>query len=1020
MEAIGLVASITQLIAITAKSIKYLNSIGEASAERSKLLQEATSLLPLLVSLSGQVEQAKNDGSAVWLNCIRSLAVEHGPLDRLRAAMEELVRILKPKKGFKIVWIVDRAKCEAILAKIERVKSTVALALQGDTFTLARAVKADTASISHNVSAIDQGVSSMTRDLANARVREDLKQRKEVLDWLSPLDFFKTQQDIFDRHEEGTGQWFLESHEFKDWLSGQSRVLYCPGILGAGKTILASVVIHYLRERHEVVAGIFCNFKEKDTQSPENLLAGGCKQIVGHELPGKLLTLYRRHSEKDTRPTWKEVVEIFEATVDKYVNAFLVVDALDECSDLARKLLLKCSEKVPAHVRLLVMTRHHDEITQRFRSSAARLEIRADVSDLKKYITSSFMDNRMMAKARDRTSLQQDICDKVASRSEGMFLAAKLHVDSLSTKTSVTLLKKALDHLSGDINVLYDEALERIATQNQDFCLLAEKALRWVAYTYRPLRVEALLEALTVEPGDEDFDIDAMPDIGQVLDVCAGLLVLDEENGIVRLVHYTAQEYFDTLAHPTSDEAHTFIARSCITYISHDLQYTQFFKYASTFWAQHATSGEDTALRLEIHQFLARGPRVALLKDSAYDSSNYTRPFLKRHHGCGIAAWFGLDDELANLCSEIAISQISRVMGDSFILAVSNGQLKTTEFLLDQGADINSTSKNGVDALFRASSLGYLSIVNVLLARGLDPNRGSTTYNLFPLHVAAMESFEDCLIALLDHGADMNKRDRRGHTALDKAVKYGNLSIINTLLARGMDPNARGIETVAPPIHHAIGYRNMDCLLTLLAHGADINSKDLSGRTLLDKAVNMDDLDLMKVLLAGGVVDQDARNNLGSSAPEAYQESSEFSFTRHGADVNEQDTSGGTPLHWAAARNNLTTATELVKHRAAVDIGTNAAYSVTYIRRSRSPSISSWIRRVHLSALYNIRVDDQVRCTIVAKPLPLRWQDLGEMIGLWRGALNMSVWMNGVTALDIAKLSRHDEMVRLLEPFAAS
>lgn len=57
-----------------------------------------------------------------------------------------------------------------------------------------------------------------------------VKQRQNILDWFSPLNFFKTQQDIFSRREDGTGQWFIESPEFQAWLSGANRALCCPGI----------------------------------------------------------------------------------------------------------------------------------------------------------------------------------------------------------------------------------------------------------------------------------------------------------------------------------------------------------------------------------------------------------------------------------------------------------------------------------------------------------------------------------------------------------------------------------------------------------------------------------------------------------------------------------------------------------------------------------------------------------------------------------------------------------------------
>ncbi len=53
VTAVGLAASIVQLINVrtTAKAEKYLNDVEDAPKDRSRLAQEASSLLPLLMSL---------------------------------------------------------------------------------------------------------------------------------------------------------------------------------------------------------------------------------------------------------------------------------------------------------------------------------------------------------------------------------------------------------------------------------------------------------------------------------------------------------------------------------------------------------------------------------------------------------------------------------------------------------------------------------------------------------------------------------------------------------------------------------------------------------------------------------------------------------------------------------------------------------------------------------------------------------------------------------------------------------
>ncbi|KAJ7585745.1 hypothetical protein C8J56DRAFT_788562, partial [Mycena floridula] len=64
------------------------------------------------------------------------------------------------------------------------------------------------------------------------------KKRQQFLDWISKLDFQATQMQKFEQHAAQTGGWFLKRQEFFDRKDGKTKLLWCPGIPGAGKTIL--------------------------------------------------------------------------------------------------------------------------------------------------------------------------------------------------------------------------------------------------------------------------------------------------------------------------------------------------------------------------------------------------------------------------------------------------------------------------------------------------------------------------------------------------------------------------------------------------------------------------------------------------------------------------------------------------------------------------------------------------------------------------------------------------------------
>lgn len=152
----------------------------------------------------------------------------------------------------------------------------------------------------------------------------------------------------------------------------------------------------------------------------ENLLAACCAQLAPQTLPETLVNLYRKHSAEKTRPNREEIFKAFESCVTQLRTTYLVIDALDECSEDVRDTLIEFFETLQKQIRLLVTTRPIDEILRQFRASP-KVDIRARPSDLEKYIASRIESNRRLAgHVGDNASLTQDICDRVTTKADGM------------------------------------------------------------------------------------------------------------------------------------------------------------------------------------------------------------------------------------------------------------------------------------------------------------------------------------------------------------------------------------------------------------------------------------------------------------------------------------------------------------------------------------------------------------------------------------------------------------------------
>jgi hypothetical protein len=92
--------------------------------------------------------------------------------------------------------------------------------------------------------------------------------------------------------------------------------------------------------------------------------------------------------------------------------------------------------------------------------------------------------------------------------------------------------------------------------------------LKFKTPSYKSWKLEELQYALGVEVGESKLDIENLPQAEDILSVCTGLVTVDEESGIIRLVHYTAQEYFKRTQRQWFPDAQASITTTCATYLS--------------------------------------------------------------------------------------------------------------------------------------------------------------------------------------------------------------------------------------------------------------------------------------------------------------------------------------------------------------------------------------------------------------------------------------------------------------------
>jgi|GEM_PF-1511245 len=126
---------------------------------------------------------------------------------------------------------------------------------------------------------------------------------------------------------------------------------------------------------------------------------------------------------------------------------------------------------------------------------------------------------------------------------------------------------------------------------------------------------------------------------------------------------------------------------------------------------------------------------------------------------------------------------------------------------------------------------------------------------------------------LIEAGANVNAKDKRGYSPLINAIMRNQLEIAKYLITKGADVNAQDAQGFGPLVWTILLSSKLDYVKLLVEHGADVNAKDKQGFVPLIWLISrLEKLDYVKLLV------------------------------EHGADVNAKDNRKNSVLCWAAHR----------------------------------------------------------------------------------------------------------------------
>ena len=240
-------------------------------------------------------------------------------------------------------------------------------------------------------------------------------------------------------------------------------------------------------------------------------------------------------------------------------------------------------------------------------------------------------------------------------------------------------------------------------------------------------------------------------------------------------------------------------------------------------------------------------------------------------------------------------------------LAASINSIESIRILLKAGVDPNAKKDGVYTPLCTSIRDDRSDIFQLLLSSGADPNVAASEYPTFKCLTHHREQFLPALVAaganlnspkgiletavssdsakglkwLLDQGIDPDDKTPKGHTALTSAIRDNKVEFVETLLARGANPNVRGQDW---PVCMAV--RHPELLRRILT----VLPEPRAFKGVMEMAVVANQLESVKLLLSAGVSVEDRNGGVFSPLTTAIREYRKdivaYLITEGGADVN--------------------------------------------------------------------------------------------------------------------------------------
>ncbi|KAK4195589.1 hypothetical protein QBC40DRAFT_288802 [Triangularia verruculosa] len=457
---------------------------------------------------------------------------------------------------------------------------------------------------------------NVEREFEIQRRSELDRQRHAIITWLNPAPPSLEKYRYARAWCPGAGKWLLESQRFKDWFDPdfcRNPLLWITGIPGAGKSVLASVIVEAARDLDTDVnvAFFFCQPNDPSTSTFVAVSRGILSQLLAQN--NSLITNMAEHmslSGQVTLSTIDLAKSMLKDALGCCKNTYVVIDGLDSCSRKDRKeivsTLRSIVESFPKEqmddVRCVFLSQN-DGFAKKDLGDLPTISItpKDNKADIGSYWTSC--KNHLESRLGSLETLGIDIVKVITARAHGMFLFATLmflHLEPLPLQK----LTEELQRIPQGLDEIYERVMHNLLSHNDFQRQDRLRLLGWLACARRPLKWYEVRGAAAIDLDGQTVDYEQL--VPRALrqshrDLC-GPLVEQGQDDTLQFIHLTAKDYI--LKHHFQDRrSHLNFSALLIPYLTlpevHrdvnvlllpcyiNIGYYAFLEYSVTCWSLH-------------------------------------------------------------------------------------------------------------------------------------------------------------------------------------------------------------------------------------------------------------------------------------------------------------------------------------------------------------------------------------------------------------------------------------------------